>query len=1388
LGKLSCAASKTLTIAGSSSRIVTLRSDTPGSTWYFENNCGLTTANYLDVKDSYNTNYATANIVATNSINSGNNTGWDFSSSPLTTNNWIADTDSNWNNTANWSLSHIPTTEERAYFNSSHLGNCNIDTSINIAGLLISDYSGTITQNSNSITIGTSAFTQNSGTFAGGDGAIDFSGDGSDLVINGGTHTTTSDTLTLGTSSDFIQTSGSFVHNGGTVVSTGVSSTIDVPTTGTFNNITVNKGTEDWSLTITSGDTLIVNGTLTLTNGMILTGVIDLNGTLSGSSTFDGGSGTILINDGQTVNISDGWVLPSINLENGTLNAPASGTMTFASAADFAVGDSGTFNHNDGTVAFTGWSSTINVPTTGTFHNITVNKGNNAWSLTITSGDTIIVNGILTLTNGMILTGVIDLNGTLTSYSTFDGGSTNILINDGQTVNISDGWVLPSINLQNGTLNAPASGTITFGSYAGFTIGASGTFNHNSGTVMFTGVSSTIDVLTTGTFHNIIVNKGNNAWSLSIASGDTVTVNGTLTLTNGGINTGTIEAKGDISLADTFDGGTSPINFTGTSTQTMSVASGGILPSGVITVNKSGGSATISGTATIANNINLTAGTLNFAAGGNYTIAANKTITTSAGTNLRFVGESGSLVTLLSNTPGTRWNIADSGNVYANYVDVTDSNNSDGTIYALNTNQSNCVGWDTTSVAKSWDGGASTTVWNDANNWSPDGVPDPNDTVTLDTANTITTNADINFGSLAIGGSNTTALLLTNNIALGGDITITGTGTLEQKNAVTQTILGDVVVQSGGTITHTANTTTEQYKLMLAVQGDIDLQSGGLVNVNSKGYAPRNGPGYPGSGAASYGGRGDNLTGSTYGSFENPINLGSGGYHTEAGYGYGGGAVIISAKGTFSVNGTISSNAPSYPCCNAGSGSGGTVNISAGTLDGSGSITAKGGFQETWGNGGGGGRISFAGVENDSYSGEINVNSSDIGKGQSGTIYLSPDKRTSWTIANGQTYRLGTDGTNDYTFGDIIIQNGGILEIDGDPTLNDGYGGAATISASNITINEGGALKADGLGFTGETGPGGASSGIVGGTYGGKGYGSTAANYGSIDNPINFGSGGSGGNYISDGAANWSNGGGAVVLSVSGTVTVNGTLSANGIMRATCAGGGSGAGGSINITAAMLAGTSTGKIEAKGGDSNCNVGAGGGGRISFAGVVNDNYTGSIDVKSNYTWDQFSLKGTAGTIYFNDSKRSNWTIANGQTYRLGTDGTNDYTFGDIIIQNGGILEIDGDPTLNDSKGGAATINATNVTVESGGILKADELGFYAHSGPGYSGTQYSGGSYGGTGEAPPTGVGGIFAKLTYLGRVLFVLCHPALGILYSLVSSFRSVLLLKHSILLTRDLV
>ncbi|OQB06345.1 MAG: Fibronectin type III domain protein [bacterium ADurb.Bin212] len=1342
-GKLSCAASKTLTIAGSSSRIVTLRSATPGSTWYFENNCGLTTADYLDVKDSYNTNHATANIVATNSIDSGNNTGWDFSSSPLATNNWIADTDSNWNNTANWSLSHVPTSGERAYFNSSHLGNCNIDTSINIAGLLISDYTATITQNSNSITIGTSAFIQNSGTFTGGDAAIGFSGDGSDLVINSGSFTATSGTMTFASMAKFIHSGGTFSHNSGTVVFSGTSSatlaSIDIPNNGIFYNLTINLGSNGYNLKINSDDTVTVAGVLNTAVGKLSTGTVDLNGTLSSSATFGGGDGKILINDGQTVNISDGWMLPSIDLQNGTLNAPANGTMIFANAADFTIGESGIFNHNNGTIALIGSGGdstifTIDSPSSLEINSLLVNLANDAYNLAVATGDTLKVDGALTLTEGSFRSGIIDLNGTLSSSATFGGGDGKILINDGQTVNISDGWMLPSIDLQNGTLNAPANGTMIFANAADFTIGESGIFNHNNGTVAFywkfASSTSVIDVQATEDFYNFTVDMPNNAYTLTITSGDSIIVNGTLGLNVGKVNTGTIEAKGDVVVESTFGGGNSPINFTGTGTQTMSVASGGILPSGVITVDKSGGSATISGTATIANNINLTAGTLNFAAGGSYTVVANKTITTSAGTNLRFAGESGSLVTLLSNTPGTRWNIADSGNVYANYVDVTDSNNSSGTIYALNTTQDNCVGWDTTSTAKTWDGGASTTVWNDGNNWNPDGAPDPNDTVTLDTANTITTNADINFGSLVLGGSNATTLQFTNNIGTGGSITVTGTGTLEQSNAVTQTILSDVVVQSGGTITHTANTTTEQYKLMLAVQGDIDLQSGGSINTDGKGYEKRSGPGASTGGqmGATYGGTGFLNTKNTYGSFENPTDLGSGGYNINESS--GGGAAIIAAKGSFNVSGSVTSDGMGYLCCSyVGYGSGGSINISTKELTGNGIVRAKGGQMTDpilGGYGGGGGRISFAGVEKDSYSGIINANGSDAEDSRAGTIYLSPDKRANWTISNGQIYRLGSDGVNNYNFGNITIQSGGILELDSNPLMNDSGGGAATLYANNITIDEGGILKADGLGIS-SGGPGEGSGGMVGGTYGGKGYGNIKSGYGSIENPISLGSKGSGGND-SWGGYRWSSGGGAVILSLSGELTVNGTISANGLTSNTCASTGSGSGGSINITASILTGSSTGKIEAKGGEPSCNTGTGGGGRISFAGVTTDNFLGGVSVKTILSYD----KGYAGTIYFNEQKRTSWTIANGQSYRLGTDGTNDYTFGNITIQSGGILEIDGDPTLNDGKGGAATINATNVTVESGGILKADELGFYAHSGPGYSGTQYSGGSYGGTG--------------------------------------------------------
>ena len=158
------------------------------------------------------------------------------------------------------------------------------------------------------------------------------------------------------------------------------------------------------------------------------------------------------------------------------------------------------------------------------------------------------------------------------------------------------------------------------------------------------------------------------------------------------------------------------------------------------------------------------------------------------------------------------------------------------------------------------------------------------------------------------------------------------------------------------------------------------------------------------------------------------------------------------------------------------------------------------------------------------------------------------------------------------------------MRIDSNPTLNGGLGTAATISASNITINANGILSADQCGFRQRGtvtwgGPGYGEYYERGASYGGIGYQNTGLNetYGSVSNPICLGSDGGGGT-----------GGGAIILDVTNNLIVNGTI--------TCDGSddyhGGGSGGSINITCDSLSGS--GVIRAEGGGP---TRSGAGGRI-----------------------------------------------------------------------------------------------------------------------------------------------------------------------------------------------
>src|SRR5208337_2338120 len=156
----------------------------------------------------------------------------------------------------------------------------------------------------------------------------------------------------------------------------------------------------------------------------------------------------------------------------------------------------------------------------------------------------------------------------------------------------------------------------------------------------------------------------------------------------------------------------------------------------------------------------------------------------------------------------------------------------------------------------------------------------------------------------------------------------------------------------------------------------------------------------------------------------------------------------------------------------------------------------------------------------------------------------------------------------------------------------------------NATIGVGCGIIADGQGSAGGQGTGAGTSFLTNGYYvgGGGAYGGYGGEnnlvpqggdeiYGSITEPMLPGSGGGRGNGTSPYNAGGS-GGGALYLSLTGTLQLSGTLSANGV---TGIGEGSGGGscGSIWISAAVLTGAGT--ISANGGAGQFPLGGGGGG-------------------------------------------------------------------------------------------------------------------------------------------------------------------------------------------------
>ena len=214
----------------------------------------------------------------------------------------------------------------------------------------------------------------------------------------------------------------------------------------------------------------------------------------------------------------------------------------------------------------------------------------------------------------------------------------------------------------------------------------------------------------------------------------------------------------------------------------------------------------------------------------------------------------------------------------------------------------------------------------------------------------------------------------------------------------------NLTIGSGGALMQYRNMTLETYKLNLTISGNLTIMSNGGIHANALGFYKGYGPGvgrdtYCGGSHGGTGGGGTSTTpryntNPTYGSVIAPANLGSGSGDTAGGsVTSGGGAILLTVPGTTTVAsaGLISASAGM-------GGAGGSVYLTTGWLNGSGTIRANG---ETGSSGldtrgsGGGGRVAIILTGTDaSLSNWTGTNSAYGGStgpatpGAAGTVYL----------------------------------------------------------------------------------------------------------------------------------------------------------------------------------------------------------------------------------------------------------------------------------------------------------------------------------------------------------------------------------------------------------------
>jgi uncharacterized protein (DUF2141 family) len=429
---------------------------------------------------------------------------------------WIGGTNTQWSNAANWT-SGVPTASIDAVIGDGNFAGPNQPS---LVGASVCK----------SLAIGNSEATTASTILTTGNNALTVSGNITIGSLGTITHSASSSSNPISLAGNWSNT-GTYTstQTNATVVFNGASQTISGTTT--FNKVTVNTGT-----------TVIVNNNTTVNRTLTVNGILDVNT----SNIRISGAGTASLQVGGTIYVR-GSAFDSTYFSFLTTSTNQGSIVDYAASGNQSIKNTLSYStlriSGSGTKTLAGDLPDLNSSTSGD-GNITVNagtldlgsyiadRGNSAvgGTVSVASGATLRIGGSYSLpanynAYSFSNTGYVEYYGSSQIISAVTYGSLHI-IGSGTPTFENDFTV-------NGTTNF-SSGNIDDG---GYVLTAKGNIINNishsgTGKILLSGGSASHSLSGTGSYKNLEINDSKGA-TLS----DNISVNGTLTLTNGTIST-----------------------------------------------------------------------------------------------------------------------------------------------------------------------------------------------------------------------------------------------------------------------------------------------------------------------------------------------------------------------------------------------------------------------------------------------------------------------------------------------------------------------------------------------------------------------------------------------------------------------------------------------------------------------------------------------------------------------------------------------------------------------------------------------------------------------------------------------------------------------------------